>query len=284
VLLPQFLSPRLLEIIREQIEGSRFRRVTHKDIGSDQFLPGHNATAALIFLLNDPEVFAAIRRITGCGPLKSVAASIRRVVAGKGKSLTWHNDKGRYRRAAITINLSERPYCGGLLQIRKTRDRHIVKEIANVGAGDAVLFRVSAALEHRNTEVIGPNHKTAFTGWFEDALSFDLSLAAQREGRASSYARDAREVTPASRVVTSKDVAIKRFENGAMLLNLRSGAVFQLDPIGVEMYERARRCTTPRRIARAIAARYDAPVETVERDATRLAAALAARGLMDIVS
>jgi hypothetical protein len=285
LLLPRFLSPRLLRIIREQIAGERFRSVMHRGFGSDQFLPRHNATAALIFLMSDPELFTAIRRITGCGPLGNVAASIRRVVAGKGKALSWHDDNAEHRRAAITINLSERPYRGGLLQIRRKRDGHIIKEIANIGPGDAVLFRVSAGLQHRNTEVIGPDHKTAFTGWFRSAPNFERSLTVQTNRRAATrFARGARRVTPGSRIVTAKDVAIKHFDHGALLLNLISGGVFQLDPIGVAMYEHARRRTTPRRIARAIAASYDAPAEFVERDATRLAGELAARGLIEIIS
>ncbi len=284
--LPRFLAPRLLRIIRAQIAESRFRRAIHKGFGSDQFLPRHNATAALIFLLDDPRAFAEIRRVTGCGPLRSVAASIRRAIAGKGRSLSWHDDNAEQRRAAITINLSPRPYRGGHLQIRRKRDGQIVKEIANVGPGDAVLFRVSAALEHRNTEVIGSNHKTAFSGWFRSAPSLDRSFPAQLKchpgGRRNS--RAAYEVTPSSRIVASENTAIRCIDRGALLLNLRSGAVFRLDAVGTEMFERARRRTTPRQIARAIAASYDAPVELIERDATRLVGELASRGLMEIIS
>lgn len=286
VLLPRFLEPRLLAIIREQIARGRFRRVIHKGFGSDQFLARHKATAALIFLLDDPRVFAEIRRITGCSPLRSVSASIRRAIAGKGKSLSWHDDNMEERRAAISINLSPRPYRGGSLQIRRKRDGQIVKEIANVGAGDAVLFRVSAALEHRNTEVIGPNHKIAFSGWFRSASLFDRALAARLGNGACgpSNSRDPHEVMPSSRIVTSKYAATKRIERGVLLLNLRSGVIFRLDAIGAEMFERMRRRTTPRRIARAIAVSYDAPLEIVERDATRLANELVAHGLSEIVS
>jgi hypothetical protein len=282
--LPRFLSPRLLGIIREQIANRRFRRVLHRGFGSDQFLPRHHATASLVFLMNDPRVFTEIRRITGCGPLRSVAASLRRVVAGKGKSLSWHDDSIEDRRAAITINLSPCPYRGGLLQIRRKRDGQIVKEIANVGRGDAVLFRVSTALEHRNTEVIGPHHKTAFSGWFRGGRGFERSLATQTRGRATRYARGATEVTRETRIVNAKDVAVKHLAEGALLLNLRSGAVFRLDAVGSEMYKLARRRTTPHRIARAMAANYDAPPEIIERDATRLAGELAARGLIETSS
>jgi 2OG-Fe(II) oxygenase superfamily/Coenzyme PQQ synthesis protein D (PqqD) len=285
ILLPRFLAPRLLAVIREQIDRGRFRRVIHKGFGSDEFLPRHNATAALIFLLDDPRVFAEIRRLTGCGPLRSVSASIRRAIAGKGKSLSWHNDNAESRRAAITINLSPRPYRGGLLEIRRKRDGSIVKQIANVGPGDAVLFRVSVALEHRNTEVIGPNPKTAFSGWFRSASVFDRSVLAKTKGdcRRGSK-RVPHGVTPSSQIVISNDAASKGLDQGALLLNLRSGVVFRLDAIGTEMFERARRRTTPRQIARAIAASYDAPVELVERDAKRLVVELAARGLIEIIS
>ena len=52
----------------------------------------------------------------------------------------------------------------------------IIEQVENVGAGDAILFRVDAALQHRATEVTG-GVKTAFAGWFRSGPSLRDELA-----------------------------------------------------------------------------------------------------------
>ncbi len=79
------------------------------------------------------------------------------------------------RLVAISINLSEEIYSGGILQIRERNVEKFLHEVANVGFGDAILFRVADQLVHRITEVTGEASKTAFAGWFKSQPSF-LSL------------------------------------------------------------------------------------------------------------
>jgi hypothetical protein len=43
----------------------------------------------------------------------------------------------------------------------------MLAEIANTGWGDAMLFRTSKQLQHRVTDVVGNEPKTAFAGWFK---------------------------------------------------------------------------------------------------------------------
>ena len=66
----------------------------------------------------------------------------------------------------MSINLSSEIYSGGVLQIRDCPSQRIVHEVANVGFGDGVVFRLNDSLEHRITDVEGSVPKTAFAGWF----------------------------------------------------------------------------------------------------------------------
>jgi predicted 2-oxoglutarate/Fe(II)-dependent dioxygenase YbiX len=80
------------------------------------------------------------------------------------------------RRVAMSVNLEPAPYEGGVLQIRRRENEAIIAEVENVGAGDAILFRIDAALQHRVTAVTS-GVKTAFAGWFRSAPSLRDDLA-----------------------------------------------------------------------------------------------------------
>ena len=49
----------------------------------------------------------------------------------------------------MSVNFSTGVYAGGVLRIRDRESGKIVSEVANVGIGDAVIFRLSDRLEHR---------------------------------------------------------------------------------------------------------------------------------------
>jgi predicted 2-oxoglutarate/Fe(II)-dependent dioxygenase YbiX len=65
----------------------------------------------------------------------------------------------------MSLNLEPEPYEGGLLMIRERGNARVIEQIENTGAGDAVLFRIDSALQHRATAVTS-GVKTAFAGWF----------------------------------------------------------------------------------------------------------------------
>ena len=88
------------------------------------------------------------------------------MVPGAGHYDSWHTDASQARMVAMSVNLGTDPYRGGRLQIRDADTRRILHEVANVGDGDAVLFRISRQLAHRVTPVEGTVAKTALAGWF----------------------------------------------------------------------------------------------------------------------
>ena len=67
----------------------------------------------------------------------------------------------------MSLNLSEAPYDGGVLQLRERDQAVCISEAQNLGLGDALVFRLARDLVHQVTDVTGPTAKTAFAGWFK---------------------------------------------------------------------------------------------------------------------
>ena len=173
------LSPPLLAEMQRVIRRARFIETVHAGVDppSVDVCMEPNASAALLeFLCNDATLFAAIEAITGCPPLTRFSGFVYRLAPGTGHHHNWHNDLVQNRRVAMSINLEPLPYEGGVLQIRDRERETLLAEIENVGAGDALLFRIDAALQHRATPVTA-GVKTAFAGWFRTGPSLRDELA-----------------------------------------------------------------------------------------------------------
>jgi hypothetical protein len=122
---------------------------------------------ALFLLVNDERLFRLLEEVTGCGRIGCFRGRVYRMIPGPEFYHGWHDDVAGSRLAAMSINLSGEAYRGGVLQIREAGSKRILQEVANPGAGDAVVFRVSRQLEHRITEVEGCVPRTALAGFFE---------------------------------------------------------------------------------------------------------------------
>jgi len=166
VMLPRLIEPGLLAVIRRELEKADFYDRSHPGIGVELCLGSGPLAGALELVLNDPALFEVVRRIAGCGPIGCFEGRVYRLVPGAGHHDSWHTDSGQTRLLAMTVNLGTGEYRGGRLQIRDAATRRIVYETANVGEGDAVLFRISRALAHRVTPIEGTVAKTALAGWF----------------------------------------------------------------------------------------------------------------------
>ena len=79
---------------------------------------------------------------------------------------TWHGDMDGNRMVALSVNLGQ-PYQGGMLEIREKRSNRVLHQVANTGAGDAILFELGEQLEHRVSAVTGTAAKMALAGWFQ---------------------------------------------------------------------------------------------------------------------
>src|SRR3989441_1518310 len=178
--LPQLLDPGLLDFIQAQINRGKFYERVHEGIKSNKELcmVGNTAFGALLLLMNDEKLFELIQDVTQCERVRCFEGRVYRVIPGHGHHDAWHDDIGEDRVVAMSINLSKAPYDGGKLQIRERISGEII-EVENVGAGDALVFRLSPDLQHRITEVEGLAPKTAFAGWFRARPSFPDLLRQQ---------------------------------------------------------------------------------------------------------
>jgi 2OG-Fe(II) oxygenase superfamily len=164
--LPQFLAPDLLRQVQRGLDRGEFIERTHKEIGVELCLHPDTTSALLAFLANDLGLFRVIRQITGCGPIESFDGRVYRMLPGGCHYDSWHDDATKGRMIAMSINLSMGTYTGGVLEIRNAVSKEILHRVANVGLGDAILFRISPQLEHQVTPLDGTEAKTAYAGWF----------------------------------------------------------------------------------------------------------------------
>ncbi len=179
LLLPAFLDGPLLRAVHNQLATAPFHDRSHDGIGVELCLSEGPLSSGLEFLWNTPELFALIEALTDCGPLGCFEGRVYRMAPAEGHYDSWHSDVGQDRRVAMSVNLSTAVYEGGATEFRRVDDAEPFHRVANVGFGDAILFRIDPALRHQVTEVTGRAPKTAFAGWFRTRPDYRV-LFAQR--------------------------------------------------------------------------------------------------------
>jgi hypothetical protein len=180
------LAPALLREVQDGLRRATFVEVRHDTVTppSIDVCMEPNATSAMLeFLCNDPAVFRAVESLTGCSPLTRFNGFVYRLAPATGHHHNWHNDLVHNRRVAMSINLEPEPYEGGRLQMRIRETGDVIEDVENVGPGDAILFRIDAALQHRAMPVTA-GVKTAFAGWFRTAASLRDDLVSSVPDRA----------------------------------------------------------------------------------------------------
>jgi 2OG-Fe(II) oxygenase superfamily len=167
--LQRLVGEELLHRISGEIDNEEFQTQTHDTAHTELVMRTGRAANLLAFLTNDPRLFQLIREITGCDPISWYAGRIYRMLPGPEHEGHWHDDALEGRMLAMTLNLGEAPYSGGVLEIREASSKKVVDKVENTGPGDALVFRVDPSLEHRVGAVEGDVPKTAFAGWFLSA-------------------------------------------------------------------------------------------------------------------
>jgi hypothetical protein len=163
--LPALLDPALLRRTLSELETATFEEQVDEGIGRELRMTENLASHLLRFLVNDPDFFVVVERITGCGRIGNFTGRVYRALPHSAHFDDWHDDLFGESLLGMSLNLSPRPFAGSVLRIRY-RSGQIVREIANVGLGDAVVFRLAPGLQHRLTPLEGSVVKTAFAGWF----------------------------------------------------------------------------------------------------------------------
>ncbi len=170
-----FLGAELCALAATCLASATFSPKSYDHVGAELTMDDNVLSRALTFVLNDRALFAVIERLSGCGRIGDFKGRVYRLEPGGGQLGDWHNDAFDGRLIGLSINLSDQPFEGGVLQIRGL-DGGATTELANTHLGDALLFRISDRLQHRLTPVTGAAAKTSFAGWFRTGGDYETSF------------------------------------------------------------------------------------------------------------
>ena len=128
---------------------------------------------AFHLLLNQPRLFAAIAELTGSEvPIRGFLGRCYKRLPGPGHFDSWHGDAlSGDKLYGLSINLSREPFAGGSFKIRRRETGEILRTVTS-GYGDACLFRIGKALQHRVFPVRGTRPRCCFAGWFSGTLDY----------------------------------------------------------------------------------------------------------------
>lgn len=168
LILKGFIGSELLPQVLTDVSRAPFYRKTDGKIAVELCMRQNALLNQLQFLSDDPALCAFIARISGMGPLAGFDGRVYRFDPGAKHYDSWHDDihERWKRRVAMSVNLSPEPYEGGALEIRDKKSRKMIATVRNTVPGDAALFLVDPALEHRVLPVTGGGSRVAFAGWF----------------------------------------------------------------------------------------------------------------------
>jgi len=177
VRLPRFLDPEVLTLVDRALAEAVFVPRIHAGIAHESCMTANPMLSLLHFALNDTRLYRTVERVTGCDAIGCFTGRVFRLTPDTDDYDSWHNDVVGHRLIGLTVNLTNRPYQGGILQMREDRSGRICAEVANVVPGDAVLFRIAEGLAHRVTPVTGTVPRVTFAGWFHSEPDFAALLA-----------------------------------------------------------------------------------------------------------
>ena len=166
--------PRWCETSRWLVSEHFYRNTT--EVFARELCMGRSEPLVQAFhlLLNQPRLFAAIPEFTGSEvPIRGFLGRCYKRLPGAGHFDSWHHDNVRVseRLYGLSINLSREPFAGGSFKIRSRETGEILRTVTS-GFGDACLFRISKALDHRVSRVRGTRPRCCFAGWFSGTLDY----------------------------------------------------------------------------------------------------------------
>jgi hypothetical protein len=164
--LPGLLSPRVSDAVSRRCGLSTFSPRDLGPLGIQLRCVDATMEIAVTLALNRSPLLRLLECVTDRSPIRSITGHIARLAPGTHQQLTWHDDENDAERMlGLSVHLGSDPYQGGLFQLRTKHDRQIRWDIGNTGPGDAIIFTVAPAFEHRVTPVTGTVARTVFAGW-----------------------------------------------------------------------------------------------------------------------
>jgi hypothetical protein len=168
VALSGLFDPPFLETLLRICGKARFVRDTETDIAQRERETPGIAGGALALALKRQNLFGWLDQATGCGPLHGTFGRVMQIQPHDPPRLDWHDDlpEDPSRRLAITINLGDHPYEGGLFELRVKQTGEVLARHRHTVLGSALIFQVSDQLEHRVWPVTAGGPRRIYTGWF----------------------------------------------------------------------------------------------------------------------
>lgn len=160
-------EPGFLSALRGLCERGSFVADTVEKLGDREVEQPQRAGGAITLALQRAGLMRWLESATGCGALTRVGGRVIQARANNHDQLDWHDDLyDPQRRLAVTVNLSEAPYEGGLFELRDVRTREMLTVHHHAAPGDLMIFDVAADLEHRVLPVTAGGPRRVYTGWF----------------------------------------------------------------------------------------------------------------------
>jgi hypothetical protein len=171
VRLPNLIEESLLTQFLKKLKNTDFEPKTEgapgDEFGRVLFVPNTQPALFLFqLLMNNPDLFHIIQRITGCPEIGNFFGRIHRSSPGPEHQIEWHGDNSDHRLVGLSVNLSDDTFSGGSFQIRDKKSELMLKEITNTQVGDAFLFGIDPNLQHRLLPVSAGGNRTVGVGWF----------------------------------------------------------------------------------------------------------------------
>lgn len=141
-------------------------QIGHRRVDSRELV----ATAIKIAICR-PAFLHWVEAVTGCGPVRTMAAWVAETRPGGVEQLGWHRDTGADYALGVTVHLGREPYDGGVFELRDTATGAMRFRHHQAQRGDVLLFDIDQALEHRVTPVSAGAARRVFTGWLLRAPS-----------------------------------------------------------------------------------------------------------------
>jgi 2OG-Fe(II) oxygenase superfamily len=186
LLLKEFLVPEIISIILPILGRAEYLPAQYNNVGSELRMEPNLAFDTLSFLANDMKLFGLVQTITGCGSIGCFQGRVYKLIPDPLHNFEWHDDlRDASRLVAMSINLTEGMFRGGVLQIREVHSGKITGEVSNTEIGNAVLFRISEDLEHRVTGIEGDTPRISFAGWFKSEPVFHSHARQVRADKAA---------------------------------------------------------------------------------------------------
>lgn len=161
------IEPDLLAMLMQLCREGCFEPGEIEGLGHREVEKPQRAGPPISLALKRANLIDWIERVTACGPLESVQGRVVRALANNHDQLLWHDDlDDPQRRLAITINLSEHHYEGGLFELREKRTETLLATHHHLEPGTALIFDVGYDIEHRVLPVTSGGPRCIYTGWF----------------------------------------------------------------------------------------------------------------------